>query len=290
MAKRGSPIKTMNAAPTLPLDVRLMDAAAATLYALAAVLVMGALGGWVLRQPLWSLSTIEVYGDVQHQRAAALQAHLAGRLQGNLLTLDVGHVQQLVQGAPWVRSAVVQRQFPNRLRLTIEEHQPLAWWGKVGGTQLLNQYGEVFEAEPALAQGLNWSVLAGPGERAAQVLELYRSLRPVFERKGWGIEQLTLDERGSWRIVLDDGARIEIGRGSPLELQQRVEQFTQTVPALLQHYGGRPLETVDLRHPDGYALRIQGVSTLAELQLPRPQPAPRRAAAVPAAAPSALTP
>ncbi|BAO81853.1 cell division septal protein [Serpentinimonas raichei] len=276
----------MNATQALPLDVRLMDGAAAALYALAAVLALAALGGWVVRQPVWSLSAIEVYGDVQNQRAAALQAHVAGRLQGNLWTLDLLQVQQLVQGAPWVRSAVVQRQFPNRLRITIEEHQPLAWWGQAGGTQLLNQYGEVFEAEPALGQGLNWSVLAGPSERATQVLELYRSVRPVFERNGWGIEQLSLDERGSWRIVLDDGARIEIGRGSPLELQQRVERFTQTVPALLQHYGGRPLETVDLRHPDGYALRIQGVSTLAELQLPPPQPGPSR----PAQAPAAPTP
>ncbi|WP_045475961.1 cell division protein FtsQ/DivIB [Serpentinimonas barnesii] len=276
----------MNATLPLPLDVRLMDGAAAVLYALAAVLVLVALGGWVLRQPVWSLSAIEVYGDVQHQRAAALQAHLAGRLQGNLFTLDLRQVQQLVQGAPWVRSAVVQREFPNRLRITIEEHQPLAWWGTAGGTQLLNQHGEVFEAEPDLAQGLNWSVLAGPSERATQVLDLYRSVRPAFERKGWGIDQLSLDERGSWRIVLDDGARIEIGRGSPLELQQRVERFTQTVPALLQHYGGRPLETVDLRHPDGYALRIQGVSTLAELQLPPLQLAPSS----PASAPAAPTP
>lgn len=282
----------MNPATTpLPLDVRLMDGAAAALYALAAVLVLLALGGWLLRQPVWSLSAIEVRGDVQHQRAAALQAHLAGRLQGNLLTLDLHQVQQLVQGAPWVRNAVVQRQFPNRLRLTIEEHQPLAWWGKAGGTQLLNQYGELFEAEPALAQGLDWSVLAGPGERATQVLELYRSVRPAFERIGWGIEQLALDERGSWRIVLDDGVRIEIGRGSAAELVQRVEQFTQTVPTLLEYYGGRPLESVDLRHPDGYALRIRGVRTLAELQLPPPQRAPSRPApaARPAAGPTAPT-
>lgn len=277
----------MNPNPAPPLDVRLMDGAATALLLLAAVLALVALGGWMLRQPLWSLSTVVVQGQVQHQRAAALQAHLAGRVQGNLLTIDLQQVQLLLQGAPWVRHAVVQRQLPNRLHVTIEEHQPVAWWGQAGGTRLLNEHGEVFEAEPDEAQGLRWSVLSGPAERAPQVLEFYRNVQPVLARQGWGIAQLALDERGSWRAVLDDGVRIEIGRGSAVELLQRVEQYAQTVPALLQHYGGRPLESADLRHPDGYALRIRGVSTLAELQLPVVQDA---AVGTPRVRPAAPTP
>jgi cell division protein FtsQ len=277
----------MHPTPTPPLDVRLMDGAATALLLLAAVLALVALGGWLLRQPFWSLSTVVVQGQVQHQRAATLQAHLAGRVQGNLLTLDLQQVQQQLQGAPWVRSAVVQRQLPNRLLVTIEEHQPVAWWGQAGGTRLLNQHGEVFEAEPAAAQRLDWSVLSGPVERAPQVLEFYRAVQPVLARQGWGIAQLALDERGSWRAVLDDGVRIEIGRGSAAELLQRFEQYAQTVPALLQHYGGRPLESADLRHPDGYALRIRGVSTLAELQLPAVQHTP---VGTPRVRPAAPTP
>jgi len=277
----------MTPPPAPPLDVRLMDGAATALLLLAAVLALVALGGWMLRQPLWSLSTVVVQGQVQHQRAAALQAHLAGRVQGNLLTIDLQQVQLLLQGAPWVRHAVVQRQLPNRLHVTIEEHQPVAWWGQAGGTRLLNEHGEVFEAEPDEAQGLRWSVLSGPAERAPQVLEFYRNVQPVLARQGWGIAQLALDERGSWRAVLDDGVRIEIGRGSAVELLQRVEQYAQTVPALLQHYGGRPLESADLRHPDGYALRIRGVSTLAELQLPVVQDA---AVGTPRVRPAAPTP
>ena len=277
----------MTPPPAPPLDVRLTDGAATALLLLAAVLALVALGGWMLRQPLWSLSTVVVQGQVQHQRAAALQAHLAGRVQGNLLTIDLQQVQLLLQGAPWVRHAVVQRQLPNRLHVTIEEHQPVAWWGQAGGTRLLNEHGEVFEAEPDEAQGLRWSVLSGPAERAPQVLEFYRNVQPVLARQGWGIAQLALDERGSWRAVLDDGVRIEIGRGSAVELLQRVEQYAQTVPALLQHYGGRPLESADLRHPDGYALRIRGVSTLAELQLPVVQDA---AVGTPRVRPAAPTP
>ena len=277
----------MTPPPAPPLDVRLTDGAATALLLLAAVLALVALGGWILRQPLWSLSTVVVQGQVQHQRAAALQAHLAGRVQGNLLTIDLQQVQLLLQGAPWVRHAVVQRQLPNRLHVTIEEHQPVAWWGQAGGTRLLNEHGEVFEAEPDEAQGLRWSVLSGPAERAPQVLEFYRNVQPVLARQGWGIAQLALDERGSWRAVLDDGVRIEIGRGSAVELLQRVEQYAQTVPALLQHYGGRPLESADLRHPDGYALRIRGVSTLAELQLPVVQDA---AVGTPRVRPAAPTP
>ena len=258
----------MNASQALPLDVRLMDGAAALLFALAAVLALVALGGWVLRQPVWSLSQITVQGDVRHQSPVALRAHLAGRLEGNVWSVDLQHVQAVVETVPWVRSAVVQRKFPNQLHLTLEEHRPMAWWGQTGGAHLLNQQGEVFQAETSDPAALGWSELYGPAQHSKQVLELYQALTPQFARMGRDIQRLQLDERGSWRAVLDDGARIEIGRGSAQELQQRVAQFSLTVPTLLQHYGWRPLEVADLRHPDGYALRIQGVSTLAELQLP----------------------
>jgi len=281
----------MSTALPLPLDVRLMDGAARVLFALALLLGLAALGGWLARLPLWNLSALAVQGQVQHQSPVILRAHLAGRLQGNVWSIELQRVQELLETMPWVRRAVVQREFPNRLRITLEEHRALAWWGQVGGAYLLNHHGEVFEAETKDPAALGWSELYGPEQRAQQVLALYRALTPVFARMGRDIERLQLDERGSWRAVLDDGARIELGRGSPEELQQRVEQFAHSVPTLLQHYGWRPLEAADLRHPDGYALRIKGVSTLAELQLPPLQLAPSPAAAAPAGpAPTATTP
>ena len=59
----------------------------------------------------------------------------------------------MFEAVPWVREARVQREFPNRLRVTLEEHQAVAWWGQAGSGYLVNRLGEVFEASPDEGDG-----------------------------------------------------------------------------------------------------------------------------------------
>ncbi|MBF9264914.1 cell division protein FtsQ, partial [Acidovorax cattleyae] len=44
----------------------------------------------------------------------------------------------------------------------------------------------------------------------------------------------------------------------------RTKRFVRTVARVAAQYGRRPdaLESADLRHPDGYALRLRGVTTV----------------------------
>ena len=55
----------------------------------------------------------------------------------------------------------------------------------------------------------------------------------------------------------------ELGRGSEAELQARTARFLKTLTQVTSRYQRRPdaVETADLRHADGYALRLRGVST-----------------------------
>ncbi len=249
----------------LPLDIKLMTVATRALVVLLGVLVAAALVFWALRHPVWTVRAISVQGDVGHQNAVTFRAQLAtqmkGPLAGNFLTLDLQQVRQLFEAAPWVRSAVVQRDFPNRLKVTIEEHQAVAWWGESGSGRLVNSLGEVFEASPD--EGDELPELAGPDHESAQVWSLFRSLQTEFGRLEMGVTRLQLNERGSWSADLDSGARIELGRGSTDELLVRVQRFTATLSQLSARYPGA-LQSVDLRYPNGYALRVRGVTTVAE--------------------------
>ena len=73
--------------------------------------------------------------------------------------------------------------------------------------------------------------------------------------------QVQLSGRGSWRLELDSGATLELGRGSAADLQARTERFVRTVATVTTRWQA-PLENADLRHTDGYAVRLRGVSTL----------------------------
>jgi cell division protein FtsQ len=254
----------MQHAADLPLDIRLMTAVTRGLVVVFVLMCVAAAGTWIARHPAWTLRGISVQGDLSHQNAVSLRAQLASpmrKLQGSFLTMDLQQVRSMFETVPWVRQALVQREFPNRLRVTLEEHVAVAWWGQSGSGQLVSRLGEVFEANPDEGDGL--PELVGPIEQAAQVWALYQSLSEEFGRLERSLVRLELNERGSWRAELDNGARIELGRGSPEDLMERTRRFTASVGQLAQRYPGA-LQSVDLRYPNGYALRVQGVTTLSE--------------------------
>jgi cell division protein FtsQ len=255
--------------PELPLDVKLMTVVTHVLVVLFVVLSLGLFTTWLVRHPVWSVQAIAVHGDVVHQNAVTFRAQLASqmktRLTGSFLTVDLQQVRQLFESVPWVRKAVVQREFPNRLRVTLEEHQAVAWWGESGSGQLVNRLGEVFDASPDDSDGL--PELAGPREKSAEVWSLYQLLGAELGRLDMGLERLELTERGTWRAQLDSGARVELGRGTPDELLERTRRFTGTLAQFTERYAGA-VQSVDLRYPNGYALRLRGVTTVTDTPPP----------------------
>lgn len=249
-----------------------MNATATLLFVAVALMAVSALGWWTLRHPLFALGRITVHGDVAHTSPAMLRANVAPRLAGNFFTVDLAQARQAFEDVPWVRQAVVRREFPNQLRVQLQEHKAVALWGDEGESTLVNSQGEVFEANPGDVEHESLPRLDGPPTQAAQVLATWRAIAPLFEQIDLPVERLTLTERGSWQAVLDSGARVELGRGSTTDVVARASRFAQTITQAAGRYGRRPEAVVaaDLRHADGYAIRLRGVSTVgAEAQKKR---------------------
>lgn len=249
-------------ASTLPPDVRLMNTAARWMFS-AALLVVGALAAlWVARQPVFALRGIQVDGDIARNSASTIRANAAPRLAGNFFSLDLQKARAAFESVPWVRHAVVRRVWPNRLAVQLEEHRPAALWAADDGNdKLVNSHGEVFEANVGDVEDDALPRLAGPEASASRMLGLYRRLNPVLARLDAGdVDQLSLSGRGSWRAELEGGAVVELGRGTDDEVLARAERFVRTVSQVTGQYQ-RPLEYADLRHNDGYAVRLKGVTT-----------------------------
>jgi cell division protein FtsQ len=250
-------------APSVPVDVRLMHITATVLFIACGLLLAAALGWWVIRHPVFAIGGIVVHGDVSHNSAATLRANVAPRLAGNFFTVDLQKAREAFEAVPWVRQAIVKRQFPNRLRVELQEHEPQAFWGGDSESRLVNTFGEVFEANPGDVEQDDMPRLVGPDGSAAQVLAMYRGLKPLLERLELGIEQVVLSGRGGWSLHLDSGATVELGRGTTEEVLARSQRFAQTLTQVTAKYGRRPeaLVTADLRHTDGYAVKLRGVTT-----------------------------
>ncbi|MEO8921290.1 MAG: cell division protein FtsQ/DivIB [Caldimonas sp.] len=245
-----------------PPDVRLMNATAGVLAFIAMMLLAAAALLWLARQPFFAIRAITVDGDVARNSVSTIRANAAPRLSGNFLTLDLGAVRGAFESVPWVRHAVVQRVWPNRLRVRLEEHRPVALWsgGDVASEKLVNSFGEVFEANVGDVEDDELPTLEGPDGTSAHMLAMFGRLGPAFAPLDARVETLSLSSRGSWQATLDSGAVVEIGRGSDDDILARTGRFVSTVRQVTGRYQ-RPLEYADLRHTDGYAVRLKGVST-----------------------------
>jgi cell division protein FtsQ len=255
----------MNTHAPLPMDIRLMNISAGVLALGLCALLLVSVAKWALGHPLFAITRITVQGDTAHNNEVTLRANVAPRLQGNFFTLDLAQARAAFEAVPWVRKAVVQREFPNRLRVSLQEHRSAGFWGADSESRMLNNFGEVFEANTGDAESEDLPRLIGPDTMSAPVLEAYRSLNALFTPLDASVDLLELTGRGSWRLQLDGGAQIEMGRGTPQELVERVKRFTTTytqVMAAYQRAGLERVESVDLRHNGGYAIRLRGVSTV----------------------------
>jgi len=246
-----------------PVDVKLMNLTVAVLVWMFVALCAVASVRLLSRASQFDIQGITVAGDTRHNNSVTLRANVAPRIVGTFLTVDLERVRAAFEAAPWVRRAVVQRDFPNRLRVTLQEHQPVALWGGEGDARLVNSFGEVFEANIGEVDQDSLPMLSGPEGTGAEVLAMYRVIAPLFADREMQVEQLALSGRGSWSLRLQAGAEIELGRGSPDELRPRVERFLKTLTQVVSRYGRAPdaVESADLRHENGYALRLHGVST-----------------------------
>ena len=250
----------MNQALPAPLDVKLMNTTALVLVLVFAGMLLTLGVSWLLQQNLFRLTAIRVGGDLGHNNAVTLRANVVPKLAGNFFTVDLRRAQSAFEAVPWVRKAVVQREFPNRLRVVLQEHQAIAFWGPEGDARLVNSYGEVFEANQGDVESDDLPLLNGPQGQAGLVVQAYRVLAPVFEKIDRRLEQLEMTPRGSWRARLEDGVVIELGLGSLDEIASRAQRFVATLTQVASKFG-RNLESADLRYSNGYALKLKGVTT-----------------------------
>ncbi len=112
-----------------PLDVKLMNWTATVLFVGCAAAVLVAAGSWARHHPMFAIGRIVVQGELVHNNAVTLRANVGPHLVGNFFTMDLAAVREAFEQVPWVRRAMVRREFPNSLRVELQEHDAFAYWG-----------------------------------------------------------------------------------------------------------------------------------------------------------------
>ena len=191
----------------LPADVRLMNIATALLVTAFVLLTLGGWAWWLIRHPSFALQTITVQGDVNRNNAFAFRTQVLPKLEGNFFTIDLAKARLAFEAVPWVRVAVVHRDFPNRLRAVLLEHRAMALWGDEDAGTLINEQGQVFEATLDDVDAERLPRMKGPATESQTVAVMYVALSPRFQALDMEIDLLELTPRGSWRVQTKQGDR-----------------------------------------------------------------------------------
>lgn len=243
-------------------DIKLLNATANTLLGALLLALLASGVWWIAQRPMFTLKVIRVdgYADVQlaHVNALTIKATALPRIRGNFFTANLSTVRQAFEAVPWVRKASVRREWPNRLVVTLEEHEPLGTWGDEG--RLLSVAGDVFTANLAEAEEAGQlPEFSGPVGSEKEVVARFADLQRWFAAVNLAPESLTLSSRYAWSVKLNNGMTVELGREqSKTTLQERVARLIGIYPQLVARLQDR-IDSVDLRYPNGMALKASGL-------------------------------
>ncbi len=228
----------------------LLNAAANTLYAIATVLGLYAVFFLVIHLPVFPMKEVRVLGELQNVTREQVEATVRQQLTGNFFTVDIAGARKGFERLPWVRRVEVRRVWPDGLHVVLEEHVAIARWGDSG---LVNTHGEVFSA----ASDAKLPVFNGPPGSAGEIARRYVAFRDELARVRQAPAEITLTARRAWEMRLTSGLLLKLGRD---QVEQRMATFLSVYEGTVAPVSTR-LEYVDLRYPNGFAVRISDVGT-----------------------------
>jgi cell division protein FtsQ len=244
---------------------------------LGAVLLLGASGvHWLAGHPSFAIRTLDVRAQsgaaLDHVTVQQLGALVVPRLSGTFFTADLSDARRSFEAVPWVRRASVRRQWPDRLVVRLEEHQALARWNDEAGNRFVNVQGEAFNAPGESALGKTLPLLLGPEGREAEVARRYAEFDERLKSLGKRIDLVALSARDAWTLKFA-GLTLEIGREQArTSVLGRVERFAAHYAVTVGKLSSR-VDVVDLRYPNGFAVRVPGLrsASLAAPSAPKPE-------------------
>ena len=232
---------------------RILGAIANALFGIAAALVFCAAVWALAHSSAFPLRAVRVEGEFVHVTRESIAQSLRGRTGGGFFTVDLGAVRAGLKTNPWVRLAEVRRAWPDSLEVYLEERVAMARWGSPGDGRLVDTFGEIFRGDSDAAL----PSLAGPPGTERELTRRYVQFRELLTPLDVEPRAVTLSPRYAWQLRLSNGLAVQLGRESERQpVRERLGRFVAFYPQTLDRLG-RSFEYVDLRYPNGFALRVR---------------------------------
>lgn len=214
-------------------------------FALGFLFLLGCVAIWYWVPQRYPVQSVQVVGLHEHTSKEQLLQMVSPYLKGGFFRIDVRGLRAHLLEWPWLSQVSVRRIWPATVRIELKEYEPVARWNDTAVTDASGHliFAPLTEGERTLP------LLEGPGAQWVPMWENYARIREIVQKMDRQIVRLSLTPWGSWRVVLDDGMEMIVGK---TDIEARLLRFVNVFPYFKAQEA--KIAVVDLRYTGGFAV------------------------------------
>jgi cell division protein FtsQ len=179
---------------------------------------------------------------------AEILAAVNANIGAPILGVSPAAAKLQLEALPWVRSAAVERQLPNRIYVKLVERKPLALWQRHGKMVLIDQDGVVVATEHLDRYANLLLVVGDDAPKHAQALIDVLGTQPDLMKK---VQAAVWINDRRWNLKLDSGVDIELPENGVADAWSHLAAIDRDHGLL-----ARDIERVDLRLGDRVVVKV----------------------------------
>jgi cell division protein FtsQ len=232
-------------------NYRVLNIMANCLFTLIVLAAAAAISPSVMNLPIFALKEVSITGTnktdgrFKYITREQINSLISSQIAGSFFTVNLDTISNAFEKLPWVRAASVRRHWPHSLEIKLEEHVVLA---RRSSSELVNIYGEVFTA----VTNKRLPEFTGPVESSYEVSQQYVVFRKLLQPLQKNIAQIDFSPRRAWRIHMEDGVVLELGRE---QVETRLGLYVLAHEHIVSQFKEQ-VTYVDLRYPNGFSVRV----------------------------------
>ncbi len=191
------------------------------------------------------IRNIQLSGSFEYLDQREVEQSLRAYLGQGFFSLDIGELQRGLNARPWAESVSIRRVWPDKLRVTISEKQPVARWDD---GHLLSSSAHVYPAD--VARFAQLPLVHADGYGPDWALQQFYALQARFASVDERLVAMRVDNRGAVDVELINGLQIKLGR---TQIQRKIDRLASIYSAQILPRRAQ-IERLDLRYSNGFAV------------------------------------
>lgn len=122
-----------------------------------------------------------------------------------LLKVDLGKIQARLENLPWVENAIVQRQFPDVIKIQLFEEHPIAYWQHNKLLHIITKNGKIF-IDKNYKNSLPMFLGEGAADHIQELLDILQQYPAVQSRV---LSAIRVAKR-RWNLLLRGGTTVRL--------------------------------------------------------------------------------